>query len=326
MQKSDSITSCITEFRKEHNTKTVQALAKVLSENSLELSRALYDETLWFNVEFERNSFFALVPPEIKRLNEKIKSNYPTLGSICKVGKGMETAANSVFLFDEEPDFPQQYIKRRLTGEMVNRYVIGNPSQYLLYYEGVDNFEDLDESIKKHLMANREYLESRATVKNEGRAWWKYSRPMHKEYYDYDKIWCSYRSSHNVYGLDTTKNYIGFTNTTVVFGNNPEVDIKYILALLNSKLLEYFHKNHAKMTGGGIYEYFPNTVDRYPIPLLSKQEQQKYISLVDAIISLKVSDPEANVEKYQNELDELVFNLYGISEEEKKIIERKNIG
>lgn len=318
---SASITSCITSFYKKKTNGKCNARAKVLKENTLTLSQALYDDRLYFNVELEKDKFFALIPPEISQLNDKIKGNHPTLGRLLKVGKGMETAANTVFLFDEKPPFPDQYIRRRLSGEMINKYYTGTPTQYLLYYEGVDNFEELDTTVKKHLLNNKEFLENRATVKNEGRAWWKYSRPMHKEYYIYDKIWCSYRATQNRFSLDTNGGYIGFTNTVAIFDTNPEIDIKYVLALVNSKLLEYQHKNNAKQTGGGVYEYVPNTIERYPIPVISIEAQKVFIELIDKILQLKNEDINADTTVYEEQIDKLVYQLYGLNENEICIVE-----
>lgn len=243
-----SITSCITFFTKNPKL-NCGTKAKVIGESSVSLSKVLHDDASFFDVELKENEHFLLVPPNIKKLDEKIKGDYPQLGSLLKVGKGMETAANNVFLFDEKPDFPDEYIKRRVVGEMIDRYYLGEPSQYLLYYEDITDYNSLDSSVKKHLEENKEFLENRATVRNEGRDWWRYSRPMHKEYYQYDKIWCSYRGTKNKFAFDDTKNCIGFTNTTAIFDTNPDINIFYVLALVNSELLEYQHKRNAKQTG-----------------------------------------------------------------------------
>lgn len=314
-----SITSCITFFRKGRKTDITKA--KVLKENNIELREALYNKNLFFNVELEKNANFALIPPEKKKLDKKIKADYPLLGTLFKVGKGMETAANNVFLFDDKPNFPEEYIKRRVTGEMINKYYLGEPTQYLLYYEHISDYTLLDVSVKKHLEENRNFLENRATVKNEGREWWKYSRPMHKEYYSYNKLWCSYRGTHNAFCFDDTANCIGFTNTVAIFDTNSEIDLKYILALVNSKLLEYQHKNNAKQTGGGVYEYVPNTIERYPIPVIGKEQQAIYISIVDKILEAKCNNVNADIKIYESELDRMVYALYGLTDEEIAIVE-----
>lgn len=84
-------------------------------------------------------------------------------------------------------------------------------------------------------------------------------------------------------------NFIGFTNTTVIVDTNSEIDILYILGLANSQLLEYQHKRNAKQTGGGVYEYFPNTIERYPIEVTNRETQNSLVSIVRKIIIQKKS-------------------------------------
>lgn len=316
---SASITSCITFFNK--NKTDAPPLAKVLKENSLSLNEALYDQSLFFAVELKSGENFQLIRPEIRALDAKIKGEHPLLGNLLKVGKGMETAANDVFLFGEKPNFPEEYLRYRVTGEMINRYFLGAPTEYLLYYEWVTDYRQLDDSVRKHLERNRDFLQNRATVKNEGRDWWKYSRPMHKEYYGYDKIWCSYRGTHNAFAYDTTKHCVGLTNTVAIFDTNPEYDILYILALVNSKLLEYQHKNNAKQTGGGVYEYVPNTIEKYPIVSISREAQRRFSDLVKEILHLKEKNPYADVADIESKLDWMVYELYGLDEDEIAIVE-----
>ena len=74
---------------------------------------------------------------------------------------------------------------------------------------------------------------------------------------------------------------------TVVFETNKDYSIKYILALLNSRLLNYRYKSIGKQTGGGSFEYFPNGIGKLPIPKISLELQQPFIALADSMISLK---------------------------------------
>jgi hypothetical protein len=109
---------------------------------------------------------------------------------------------------------------------------------------------------------------------------------MHKEYYHLPKIYCSRRAFHNTFCFDNGFDYLGFSNMTVVFETNPEVSIKYILALLNSKLLNFRYKSIGKQTGGGSFEYFPNGVGKLPIPKINISKQQPFIVLADKMLSL----------------------------------------
>lgn len=276
----------------------------------------------YFNVMLEPNSVFALVDESIAMLNRKIDNDYPKLGDVLKVGKGMETAANEVFSFDEMPlEFEGEYLKKRMSGEIIEKYTHKEALEYLLYFEDAKSYEDLSEPLQEYLQSHRTKLEERATVKNEGRAWWRYSRPMHKEFYYLPKIWCSYRAKENTFCLDESSEYIGFTNTTVIFATHTTLALKYVLALLNSKVLNFRYKSIGKQTGSGVFEYFENQISKLPIPNISAEDQQPFITLVDKILTCKASNPKADTSELEKEIDILVYALYGLNEAEVAIVE-----
>jgi hypothetical protein len=235
----------------------------------------------------------------------------------------METAANSVFLFDEYPtQFPEMFIKKRILGENISTYIQHGHERFMLYFEDVSEFEALPTSIQKHLTKHKKTLQARATVRNEGRAWWRYSRPMHKELYHLPKIWCSYRAKYNAFILDESNDYIGLTNTTVIFGTDKKLSLKYILALLNSQLLDFRYKAIGKQTGGGVYEYFANGVGKLPIPKISQKAQQPFIEKVEEILAAKKADPTADTSALEAEIDQMIYALYGLTEEEIALVEK----
>ena len=146
---------------------------------------------------------------------------------------------------------------------------------------------------------------------------------MHKEYYQLNKIWCSYRNKTNMFALDESTDYIGLTNTTVIFDTSNELSLKYLLALLNSKLLTFRYKSIGKQTGSGVFEYFENGVGKLPIPSATPEQQKPIIDLVDKILVAKKADNTADTSAMEAEIDRLVYSLYGLTEEEIKIVEGK---
>lgn len=284
-----SITSTIIELDK--NKKDTTCLAVTFKDKSYsvsEIADTISNIKNYHEVTLKKDDVFALVDKNTSAINDKIDNNYLKLETLFKIGKGMETAADKIFLFKEFPNqFPKEFIKPRVTGRNIEKYIIEKDETYILYFEDIENFEDLPSSIQKHLLENRDFLENRATVKNEGRIWWRYSRPMHKELYPLNKIFCSRRAFDNAFVIDCNNNYLAFSNMTTIFDTNDDFDLKYLLALLNSKVLNFRYKSIGKQTGGGSYEYFPNGVGKLPIPKISKEQQAPFINLVDTIISSK---------------------------------------
>lgn len=252
-----------------------------------EIENIVANEHSFYEIRFDSDSPFALANPLIDKINKKIDKDKVRLGSILKVGKGMETSADKVFLFNKYPNqFPQKFIKKRISGENINRYNINPESDFILYFEDIDNFEDLPPSIQQHLFKHREKLENRADKKRRKTSkWWNYTFPIHKEYYDYDKLYCSRRSKNNIFCYETGFEYLGFSNMTIIFDTNKEYSLKYILSLLNSKCLDFRYKSIGKQTGSGVFEYFENQVSQLPIPEISLKQQQPFIELADIMLA-----------------------------------------
>jgi len=329
-----SITTGIFIFHNEHSGIQAATL-KEKTYSIKKLQENINNKAQYFKVKFEKDSVFALADSNTAKINKKIDGTHPLLQDICLVGKGMETAANDVFIFTKFPkQFPKKFIKKRMIGENIERYFLKDNPDFLLYFEDVENFKDLPVPIQNHLNENRKILKGRATVKNEGRIWWRYSRPMHKEYYDLPKIWCSYRSKENAFIIDESNDFIGLTNTTVIFGTNEDYSLKYLLALLNSKLLTFRYKSIGKQTGNGVYEYFANGIGKLPIPKADKKTQAKISELVDKIQELKQKEADEKnqqlktmisrqIEGIDKAIDVAVYELYNLTEDEIKVVEGK---
>lgn len=236
----------------------------------------------------------------------------------------MQTAANGIFCFSHYPaHFPLEYIKHRMSGEIIKKYIHEESNEFLLYIEDVECFEDLPSPIQDYLIVNKMTLCNRAQIKRSPTSvWWKYVFPMHKEYYCLDKIWCSYRCKTNTFALDESRDYVGLTNTTVIFDTNELLSLKYLLALLNSKVLTFRYKSIGKQTGGGVYEFFENGVGKLPIPEIGKEKQQVFIDLIDRILLSKRDRADADTSDFEDKIDELVYHLYGLTYDEVLVVDR----
>jgi hypothetical protein len=276
----------------------------------------------------QREAVFALVDKRTSEVNSAIDGSHKPLNEIVVVAEGMQTAANEVFVFNDRPStIAKKHIRKRMSGEIISRYHVGKEVEYLLFVDNVDDFDDLPTSVQEHLIANKAKLKARADKKRRPTApWWNYSFPLHKELYGHNKIWCSYRGRWNAFVFDDSGEYVGLTNTTVIFDTNPAIDLKYILGLLNSKLLTFRYKSIGKQTGGGIYEFFANGIGKLPIPIVDKTKQFEIAGLVEDMIaaqellySAQTENEKAihgrRVELIDQKIDEAVFGLYDLSKE-----------
>ena len=107
--------------------------------------------------------------------------------------------------------------------------------------------------------------------------------------------------------------FINAPSPMIVPGN------KYVLAVLNSRLGDWYIRQLGVTRNGGYFEYKPMFVQQLPVPILPDEEQHVFISLVDEILSLR-SSKKASI-ALENEINSLVYNLYELTDEEINYIE-----
>ena len=94
----------------------------------------------------------------------------------------------------------------------------------------------------------------------------------------------------------------------------------YLTGLLNSRLVAFWLKNKGKMQGGN-YQIDKEPILEIPILIGSEKQQKEIISIVDKILEIKKSNPKADISNLEDQIDNLVYKLYGLNGEEIKVIE-----
>ena len=99
--------------------------------------------------------------------------------------------------------------------------------------------------------------------------------------------------------------------------------LKYLCAVLNSKLVTWFMGNTALNSGMGVTRWIGHTVEQIPVPKATTEEQRPFVHLVDHILATKSADTSADTSDDEAEIDRLVCDLYGLTEKEMAAIAGK---
>ena len=86
--------------------------------------------------------------------------------------------------------------------------------------------------------------------------------------------------------------------------------------------MDYLYKGKFKSTKTVFSEIQARTVRQLPIPPVGSAIQTSLVSLVDRILAAKQRNAEADVSALEREIDQLVYALYGLTQEEIQIVER----
>ena len=128
-------------------------------------------------------------------------------------------------------------------------------------------------------------------------------------------------SANLIFTYDNNQYYALNTIVVVTLKGEKYVSLKYLLALLNSKLLNFYYVTEHKSTKKVFSEIQARSVGELPIKHVSQNIQQGFISLVDKILISKEENPQADTSSLENEIDKKVYRLYGLTYDEVLIVD-----
>ena len=144
----------------------------------------------------------------------------------------------------------------------------------------------------------------------------------------YDKGDTPYNLRNCIYTDDFSKQKIVWGNLSLssqfslvgknVFLNAPSSMIvpanKYILAVLNSKLGDWYIRQLGVTRNGGYFEYKPMFIEQLPVPQIPLELEVQFCLLVDDIISAKQNN--LNVKTLEKDLNHAICDLYKLDANE----------
>ena len=118
-----------------------------------------------------------------------------------------------------------------------------------------------------------------------------------------------------------------YVSATFYVIKTERINLKYLTAILNSKLVAFWLRNKGKMQGNN-YQIDKEPLLAVPIYKPSNQDQKAIIALVDQILFTINGDDYANnpatqakVEELERQNDKMVYELYGLTPEEIAVVE-----
>lgn len=120
------------------------------------------------------------------------------------------------------------------------------------------------------------------------------------------------------------KGYYHLNNIHSFASDNERLDILYLLALINSKLLDGYYKITSLEANRVMAQTDIETIESLPIKEVPEDEQKPFIEIIDQILAAKNKNPDADTSNLEDQIDQMVYKLYGLTPEEIKIVENFN--
>ncbi|MBW1795996.1 MAG: hypothetical protein JRJ38_16500 [Deltaproteobacteria bacterium] len=119
--------------------------------------------------------------------------------------------------------------------------------------------------------------------------------------------------------LDTDQ-FVCMNNMHVIHSKNTTFNLRYILGLINSSLLNYYFQSLNPEKGEALAEVKKENVEKLVVHKAGETEQKGIVSLVAKTLTTKKSNPSADTTTLEAEIDCRVAHLYELTEEEYALI------
>ncbi|PZS04481.1 MAG: restriction endonuclease subunit M [Candidatus Chloroheliales bacterium] len=237
----------------------------------------------------------------------------------------------------------------------IHRYEAVPTAQVLFPYEVINNKARLyspEEMAHNYPLAweylnrNKKLLEDREGGKFRDAQWYRFGRNQNIGMWEQPKLMIPYMITELAAYLDNADDYYFINVTTGGYGitiKQADASLAYLCGLLNSRLLDFYLKQVSTNFHGGYFAANKQFIEQLPIRTLErskpdeKVQHDQIVVLVERMLSLHQRLAEAHtapertplqrqIEATDKEIDRLVYELYGLTAEEIKIVETATKG
>jgi len=338
----------ILSIQKSENKKNLLALT--YKDKKQDLIKCLKEKVVILN-KLTNDTWFIGSDAE-QRLKEKIERiGKPLKDWDVKIYRGVLTGLNEAFIIttekrneilanckdEDERRRTEAIIKPILRGRDIKRYyyewaglwVIVIPAGWTNQNRGNKNAKEFIDETFPSLINYLKPFEAKAKKRDDqGDYWWELRACAYYPEFEKEKV---------VYIEIMTDNWDeGYPFPSYSFWKDPGVvlntayimtgkNLKYILGILNSKLGNRLVKKHVTQLQRRQFRMLAQYVQNFEIPPITSANQpivSQIEALVDKIVEAKKQNKNADTSNWEREIDELVYKLYDLTEEEIKIIEK----
>jgi len=308
------------QFTEDHNLKSL------ILKDKTQISNISNDS--FTTLESLSNDSWIVLDKEPYKLKVKIES-LSTLLKNCNVNisRGIITGFNEAYIIDgntkEElcklDPVNANIIKPVLRGRDISRHNYSWANKWVLIV--AKNFgKELQNShpiIYQHLLQYEEQLKNRGQVKLGTHHWLELDNSPNEDYINSflkEKIVWGEISDKSKFCYDNEGYFVEAT-AFVLTGEN----VKYLSALLNSNLSEWYFNLIGTTTGMGTNRWKKYKIERFPVRIPSNDILSNFTSILDNIISKKEKSEDTSTEEQQ--IDLMVYKLYDLTYDEVLIVD-----
>ena len=290
-----------------------QSLREVIAETGRQMDPSELSETGW-----------TLGSKASAGILDKMRRNGKPLGEYVKgeIYRGVLTGFNQAFILNNDErdaliaDDPKsaEIIKPLAKGDDVRKWHVRNKGRWIILTKIGTDMKRYP-AIFAHLKKWKAELEKR---EDQGNHWWELRACAYYDVFEKTKIVYPEIARESRFSVDSSAIFPLKTIFSI-----PSSD-SFLLGVLNSRVAWHYLKNTCSPLGdpekGGRLLMQAIYLETLPIPFATPHQQTSVSSCVDRILAAKQADPAVDTTKLEDEIDELVYDLYGLTPDEKKLV------
>jgi len=285
-----------------------------------------------YKADYLKNSSWIFNKPAEDRIIEKIKSKGQTIDNIStiKIRMGIKTGFDDAFIIDSEiynhlskNKQNKEILVKVLRGKDIHKYSVDFKNYWLINsHNGLQNKNEAI-NVKKDYSEVFEYFKSIDTKtgksvserSDKGKHWTNLRSCAFLDDFEKDKIVWGLISGIWGFAFDSNSYYVTSASAFLI---SEKIPLKFLLALFNSRLFQFYFDKTGEYTAGGAYVLKKKNIEKFVIPT-KEPDYQPFIDLVDKILVAKEQKQE--ILDFEKELNKMVYTLYEIEEPEQLEIE-----
>ena len=311
------------------------------------------------------NEGLLFTPKEFKRTRKLSRKGIP-LGIISKnIFQGLTTSADGIYFVQVESEtrdtakirnikdnleftVEKTILRKLLKGKDIRRWSVDWKGYYVVYpylvKDGKASLITLSEIKERYPLAYEYFKHYELQLKTrednklkDDENWHQYIYRKNLEKFEQKKIVTQVLASKNTFAIDLNGEFyfVGGGNAGgygIVLNDNNQNMYYFVLALLNSNVLEFYLKNISTPFRGGYFSYGKRFIDKLPllIPKDSRFDSVSSLSKEQVNISKKMQNLpntderdllEREYDKRCQELNQMIYEIYGLNKSEITLLE-----
>jgi hypothetical protein len=266
---------------------------------------------------------------ETEELNQKIKSQGTRIQDLpYRIYYGIKTGINEVFVIDGETkqslvdvDIKNaEIVVPLIRGRDIEKYQIRPVTKWLIATKNEFKVKQAFPSIAKYLDKRNKELDRKAEIRSDQGAHWMNLRDC--AYYEQMEgkkiIWLEL----------TTKNRFAYSDKGEYILNSAYMmcgpHLHYMLGILNSRMIGYYFQFLANSSGMGTTQWRKYAVEEIPVPKYETCNQvlaKRLEAAVRSRLKMRIEKNSDAALKLEQEIDEIVYEIYGLDSKDIERIE-----